>query len=39
MLNRERQRWEPHIHAPDTIPDNQFGAADPGLLIFRRWKT
>ena len=31
MLNRgsEWRRWEPHIHAPGTILNNQFGAADP----------
>jgi len=22
-------RWEPHIHAPGTILNNQFGAVDP----------
>jgi len=25
----EWHRWEPHIHAPGTILNNQFGAADP----------
>lgn len=31
MINRGSQwhRWEPHIHAPGTILNNQFGAADP----------
>lgn len=31
MINRgsEWHRWEPHIHAPGTILNNQFGAADP----------
>lgn len=31
MLNRgsEWRRWEPHIHAPGTILNNQFGGADP----------
>ncbi len=25
----EWHRWEPHIHAPGTILNNQFGATDP----------
>ena len=31
MISRgsEWHRWEPHIHAPSTILNNQFGAADP----------
>ncbi len=31
MINRgsEWHRWEPHIHAPGTILNNQFGTADP----------
>lgn len=31
MIDRgsEWHRWEPHIHAPGTILNNQFGAADP----------
>jgi hypothetical protein len=31
LINRgsEWHRWEPHIHAPGTILNNQFGAADP----------
>ncbi len=31
MIGRgsEWHRWEPHIHAPGTILNNQFGAADP----------
>ena len=31
MISRgsEWRRWEPHIHAPSTILNNQFGAADP----------
>lgn len=31
MINRgsEWHRWEPHIHAPGTILNNQFGASDP----------
>ncbi|MDH7793664.1 hypothetical protein QBD00_004594 [Ochrobactrum sp. AN78] len=31
MINRgsEWHRWEPHIHAPGSILNNQFGAADP----------
>jgi len=31
MLNRgsEWRRWEPHIHAPGTVLNNQFGATDP----------
>ena len=31
MINRgsEWHRWEPHIHAPGTILNNQFGADDP----------
>ena len=31
MIGRgsEWHRWEPHIHAPSTILNNQFGAADP----------
>lgn len=31
MISRGSQwhRWEPHIHAPGTILNNQFGAADP----------
>lgn len=31
MINRgsEWHRWEPHIHAPGTVLNNQFGAADP----------
>jgi energy-coupling factor transporter ATP-binding protein EcfA2 len=31
MLNRgsEWRRWEPHIHAPGTVLNNQFGGADP----------
>lgn len=31
MITRgsEWHRWEPHIHAPGTILNNQFGAADP----------
>jgi hypothetical protein len=31
MLNRgsEWRRWEPHIHSPGTILNNQFGGADP----------
>lgn len=31
MINRgsEWHRWEPHIHAPGTILNNQFGAANP----------
>ncbi|MBA4172253.1 MAG: phosphotransferase [Hyphomicrobium sp.] len=31
MINRgsEWHRWEPHIHAPGTILNNQFGGADP----------
>jgi hypothetical protein len=31
MISRgsEWHRWEPHIHAPGTILNNQFGAADP----------
>jgi hypothetical protein len=30
MLNRgsEWRRWEPHIHSPGTILNNQFGGAD-----------
>jgi energy-coupling factor transporter ATP-binding protein EcfA2 len=31
MVNRgsEWRRWEPHIHAPGTVLNNQFGARDP----------
>ncbi|TYR36431.1 AAA family ATPase [Mesorhizobium microcysteis] len=31
MINRgsEWHRWEPHIHAPGTVLNNQFGATDP----------
>ena len=31
MISRgsEWHRWEPHIHAPGTVLNNQFGAADP----------
>jgi energy-coupling factor transporter ATP-binding protein EcfA2 len=31
MLNRgsEWRRWEPHIHAPGTVLNNQFGCGDP----------
>ncbi|MGX0624029.1 hypothetical protein ACUXAV_006761 [Cupriavidus metallidurans] len=31
MLNRgsEWHRWEPHIHGPGTVLNNQFGGADP----------
>jgi hypothetical protein len=31
MIGRgsEWHRWEPHIHAPGTIFNNQFGSADP----------
>lgn len=31
MVNRgsEWHRWEPHIHAPGTLLNNQFGASDP----------
>jgi len=31
MINRgsEWHRWEPHIHAPGTLLNNQFGAVDP----------
>ena len=31
MISRgsEWHRWEPHIHGPGTILNNQFGAADP----------
>jgi len=31
MLNRgpEWRRWEPHIHSPGTLLNNQFGGADP----------
>jgi hypothetical protein len=31
MLNRgsEWRRWEPHIHAPGTVLNNQFGSGDP----------
>ncbi len=31
MVNRgsEWRRWEPHIHAPGTVLNNQFGAGDP----------
>ena len=31
MIGRgsEWHRWEPHIHAPGTVLNNQFGAADP----------
>nr|WP_211248338.1 hypothetical protein [Halomonas halodenitrificans] len=31
MINRgsEWHRWEPHIHAPGTILNNQFGVSDP----------
>ncbi|TIO32280.1 TrlF family AAA-like ATPase [Mesorhizobium sp.] len=31
MINRgsEWHRWEPHIHTPGTILNNQFGASDP----------
>lgn len=31
MISRgsEWHRWEPHIHAPGTLLNNQFGAADP----------
>lgn len=31
MINRGSQwrRWEPHIHAPSTILNNQFGGGDP----------
>jgi energy-coupling factor transporter ATP-binding protein EcfA2 len=31
MISRgsEWQRWEPHIHAPGTVLNNQFGGADP----------
>jgi len=31
MVNRgsEWRRWEPHIHAPGTILNNQFGGSDP----------
>ncbi|RWK76789.1 hypothetical protein [Mesorhizobium sp.] len=31
MISRgsEWHRWEPHIHAPGTILNNQFGATDP----------
>ena len=25
----EWHRWEPHIHAPGTVLNNQFGSADP----------
>ena len=30
----EWHRWEPHIHAPSTILNNQFGAADPWGAYF-----
>jgi hypothetical protein len=31
MVNRgsEWRRWEPHIHAPGTILNNQFGGGNP----------
>src|ERR1035441_1607323 len=31
MVNRgsEWRRWEPHIHAPGTVLNNQFGGSDP----------
>jgi len=31
MMNRgsEWRRWEPHIHTPGTVLNNQFGAVDP----------
>jgi hypothetical protein len=31
MLNRgsEWRRWEPHIHAPGTVLNNQFGGGNP----------
>ena len=31
MISRgsEWHRWEPHIHAPGTVLNNQFGAVDP----------
>jgi len=31
MLNRgsEWRRWEPHIHAPETVLNNQFGSGNP----------
>lgn len=31
MISRgsEWHRWEPHIHAPGTILNNQFGTGDP----------
>jgi len=36
MISRgsEWHRWEPHIHAPGTVLNNQFGAADPWDAYF-----
>jgi len=36
MLNRgsEWRRWEPHIHAPGTLLNNQFGGGDPWANYF-----
>jgi hypothetical protein len=36
MINRgsEWRRWEPHIHAPGTVLNNQFGGGDPWASYF-----
>ncbi len=37
MISRgsEWHRWEPHIHAPGTILNNQFGATDPWVAYLK----
>jgi len=38
MINRgsEWRRWEPHIHTPGTVLNNQFGAGDPWVNYLAR---
>lgn len=35
----EWRRWEPHIHAPGTVLNNQFGGADPWQTYFQSLET
>jgi hypothetical protein len=30
-----RHRWDPHLHGPGTLRNNQFGGADPWKEYFR----
>ena len=41
MVNRgsEWHRWEPHIHAPGTILNDQFGGVDPWALYVTALET